>query len=284
MKIAVASGKGGTGKTTLSANLAAYIAEQQAVVLLDLDVEEPNSGLFIEGTTLYREPVFRFVPTWKAELCTLCGRCQEVCNFNAVLRMGEKIMLFPQLCHSCYACSELCPASALPMVEREAGLLIHRRQEALEFIECRLNVGEEQAVPLIKESLSFAEQRVDKDALRIFDSPPGTACPMVAAVKEADLVLLISEPTPFGLHDFRLAVETLRQLELPFAAVINRDGIGDGALAAYCDAEAIPVAGRIPNSREVAELYSAGKLVYKAVPAFKAALEDIIRYIEGARS
>lgn len=282
MKIAVASGKGGTGKTTLSTNLAAYISRKQPVVLLDLDVEEPNSGLFIEGRTLHTAPVYRSVPTWRVERCTMCGLCQDVCNFNAVLRMGEKIMLFPQLCHSCFACSELCPASALPMVKREAGVLTHRREDSLDFVECRLNVGEEQAVPLIKESLRFTEEQFDQAALRILDSPPGTACPMVAAVKEADLVLLISEPTPFGLHDFRISVETLRQLGLPFAAVINRDGIGDDALSDYCEEEGIPVAGRIPNSREVAERYSDGKLVYESVPSFRSALEDIVAYIEGA--
>lgn len=280
MKIAIASGKGGTGKTTLSTNLAAYMAETTAVVLTDLDVEEPNSGLFIQGRVCHEEAKHKMIPGWEAANCSLCGHCQEVCNFNAILKMGDRIMVFPELCHGCYACSELCPTSSLPMQPKQMGELKHFKAGSLDFVESRLLISEEQAVPLIKQTIDYVDENFPRDTIRIFDAPPGTSCPVIEATKTVDLVILVTEPTPFGLHDLKLAVETMRQLGRDFGVVLNRHGIGDDKVEAYCAAEGIELMACIPNSRKIAETYAAGRLLYPEIPAVLAAVEtiaDVIR-------
>ena len=284
MKVAIASGKGGTGKTTVSTNLATYMAESGPVVLADLDVEEPNSGLFVQGGLLRSEPKFKMIPEWNAESCSLCGQCQTVCNFNAIMKMGDAIMVFPELCHGCYACSELCPTQSLPMTPKQMGELKHVDAGGLDFVESRLLIGEEQAVPLIKQTIDDVEAMVSADTVMIFDSPPGTSCPVIEATKDADLVLLVTEPTPFGLHDLKLAVETVRQLGKRFAVVLNKDGIGDDGVVTYCAAEGIDLVARIPNSRRIAEVYSAGKLLYREIPEVRTAVEKIAAYIRGGES
>lgn len=283
MKIAIASGKGGTGKTTLSTNLASYLAENQKVVLTDLDVEEPNSGLFIhldnENQTVTTEDKFKMVPEWKEDKCTLCGICQEVCNFHAVIQLGKTIMVFPELCHGCYACSELCPVSTLPMVPKKIGELKHFRTELLDFVESRLLIGEEQAVPLISQTQGYIDEHFDDETIKIFDSPPGTSCPVIEATKDADFIILVTEPTPFGLHDLKLAVETMKQLRKDYGVVVNRNGIGNNDVFDYCEQENIPLLAKIPNDRRIAELYSKGHLVYKEVPEVRAELAKITEYL-----
>jgi len=279
MKIAIASGKGGTGKTTLSTNLAAYLSEKGKVVLCDLDVEEPNSGLFIGGDLIHREDKYKMIPQWKEDECTLCGNCQKVCNFHAVIQLGPSIMVFPELCHSCYACSELCPTSSLPMVRKKVGELVHYQDDNLHFIESRLDIGEEQAVPLIAQTNKFIEDTFSDDIVKLFDSPPGTSCPVIEATKEADFIILVTEPTPFGLHDLKLAVETMRELKKSFGVVINRYGIGSDDVISYCENENIPLLAKIPNSRKIAELYSAGSLIYKEFPEVEKQLENIHNFI-----
>lgn len=282
MKIAIASGKGGTGKTTLSVNLAAYLAATMPVLLTDLDVEEPNSGLFLEGgRIIHREDMFRMVPSWKPENCTLCGLCQEVCNFNAIIKMGDQVMVFPELCHGCFACSGLCPTDSLPMVPVKMGALTHYDLGNLSFIDSRLDIGQEQAVPLIAETHAYVRKNCSPDTLKIYDAPPGTSCPVIEAVKDVDLVLLVTEPTPFGLHDLRLAVETVRKLDKTFAVVVNRYGLGNADVESYCRSEGIDILAKLPNSRRVAELYSNGKLVFPEVPEIAGALENIAAYVLG---
>jgi MinD superfamily P-loop ATPase len=280
MKIAIASGKGGTGKTTLSTNLASYIAERKECVLADLDVEEPNSGLFIKAKLIETEDKFKMIPKWDSTACTLCGNCQTVCNFNAILKMGEMIMVFPELCHGCYACAELCPTSSLSMNQKKMGELKYYKAGNLNFIESRLIIGEEQAVPLIKQTLDFIEKRFSVDTIKILDSPPGTSCPVIEATRDADLVILVTEPTPFGLHDLKLAVETVRKLQKPFAVVINRDGIGNDGVERYCEGEKIEIIATIPNDRLIAETYSHGGLLYATIPSVKKAVESISTYID----
>ncbi|MCD6366863.1 MAG: ATP-binding protein [Bacteroidales bacterium] len=275
MKIVIASGKGGTGKTTLSTNLAAYLAETRDVVLADLDVEEPNSNLFIQGKLIIQEEKFYDIPEWKQDVCTLCDICHEVCNYNAIIRLDDKIMVFPQLCHSCYACSELCPENALPMIPHKMGELRFYQNDNLSIVESCLDIGQEQAVPLIKQTHEFVDEHFAKDTIQIFDSPPGTSCPVMEAVSPADLVILVTEPTPFGLHDLTLAVDTMRQLGKDFGVVVNRYGIGNDDVLDYCEKEKIPILVKIPNSRRIAELYSTGKLLYKELPEIKEIMEDL---------
>ena len=279
MKIAIASGKGGTGKTTLSTNLASYLAEKGEVVLIDLDVEEPNSGLFIKADLVLEEDKFKMVPEWIEDKCTLCGICQKVCNFHAVIQLGKMIMVFPELCHGCYACSELCPENALPMIPKKMGELKHFKNGNLHFVESRLDIGEEQAVPLIKQTQEYIDEHFTNDVIRIFDSPPGTSCPVIEATKDADFIILITEPTPFGLHDLKLAVDTMKELKKNFGVVVNRYGIGNDDVIHYCEDENIPLLAKIPNDRRIAELYSKGKLIYKEVPEVLKELDKIIAYI-----
>ncbi len=283
MKIAIASGKGGTGKTTLSTNLAAYISETEKIVLSDLDVEEPNSGLFIKGDSVHKEDKFKMIPVWEEDKCTLCGICQKVCNFHAVIQLGSQIMVFPELCHGCYACSELCPVEALPMVPKKMGELKEFKNGDISFIESRLIIGEEQAVPLIAQTQEYVEKNFSEDIIKLFDSPPGTSCPVIEAVKDVDFVILITEPTPFGFHDMKLAAETVKELKKDFAVVINRYGIGNNDVIDYCERENIPILAKIPNNRKIAELYSKGEIIYTHVPEMKDELEKIKNYIFNLR-
>ncbi len=279
MKIAIASGKGGTGKTTLSTNLASFLAEKFKVVLSDLDVEEPNSGLFIQSDLIHQEDKYKMIPEWVQSKCDLCGICRKVCNFNAITQILDEIMVFPELCHGCYACSELCPHDALPMKKKKMGELSHYVKGNLSFIESKLDIGEEQAVPLIAQTLDYVDKLFPEDIIKIYDSPPGTSCPVIEATKNADFIILVTEPTPFGLHDLKLAVETIKTLEKNFAIVINRFGIGDNNVEKYCESENIPIIAKIPNQRKIAELYSEGKLLYSEIPEVKRELEKICKFL-----
>jgi MinD superfamily P-loop ATPase len=282
-KLTIASGKGGTGKTTLSTNLAAYIAESKEVVLVDLDVEEPNSGLFFNGTLVHEEDNHNMTPNWDKTRCTLCGLCQDVCNFNAIIQLGESILVYPKLCHSCYACSELCPEGALPMAPTKIGKLKDYQLDKLHYVESRLNIGEEQAVSSIAKTKKYVAEKYNDVSIHIFDSPPGTSCPVMEATKDADYVILVTEPTPFGLHDMKLAVETMQTLRKPFGVVINRYGIGDDEVIHYCKTNNIEVLAKIPNSRKIAELYSRGELIYPAFPEVKSALDNILEHCQSIK-
>lgn len=280
MKIAIASGKGGTGKTLLSTNLAAYWSERQSVVLADVDVEEPNDALFIKLPQVAHEEKSKFIPSWDAALCTLCGQCQEMCNYHAIIHVGTEIMVFNELCHSCYVCSELCPAQALPMVPHKVGDLNHYKRDDFDFVESRLTIGEEQAVPLIAQTHRYMVENFTDGEVQIVDCPPGTSCPVIEATKNADFVILVTEPTPFGEHDVKLAMQTMNQMNKPFGLVINRSDMGTNNLMDYCQLNHIPVLAAIPFDRNIAESYAQGLLVYKQVSAVKSALDQIIEFLQ----
>jgi len=284
MRIAIASGKGGTGKTTLSTNLASFLAKKQSVVLVDLDVEEPNSGLFIKGEMLHKEDKYKMIPEWNQDTCSLCGQCQDVCNFHAIIKIVDTILVFPELCHSCYACSELCPTGSIPMVPQKMGELKQFVDGDLSFIESRLEIGQEQAVPLIAQTNSYVDKYYPDTDIKLYDSPPGTSCPVIEATRHADFVILITESTPFGLHDLKLAVETMKELGKKFGVVINRYGLGNDDVLHYCEENHIIVLAKINNDRHIAELYSTGQLIYDEVPQFKEALQNIEEFIMDLKS
>lgn len=279
MKLTIASGKGGTGKTTISTNLASYISEiGSKVVLADLDVEEPNSALFLKSKLKNEEVFNKMVPNWEVENCALCGECAKVCAFNAIVALPSEILTFHQLCHSCYACSELCPTNSLPMKPTRIGEIKEFECENFSFVEGRLDLGQEMAVPLIAGVMEYVQKRF-KDHLMVFDAPPGTSCPVIEASKESDFVILVTESTPFGLNDLKLAVETMRVLNQKFGVVINRHGIGDDGVEEYCLKEDIPIITKIKNDKNIAKLYSNGELIYNKIEHFKNSLEEIVSFI-----
>jgi len=251
-------------------------------LLVDLDVEEPNDMLFFTGEILDVKDQYKMIPQWDESKCTLCGICSSTCKYHAVIQLGSIILVFKELCHGCYACSELCPVQALPMIKHKMGETKTIAADNLTCIESRLNIGEEQAVPLIHKTHELVDQSFNNFPVQIFDCPPGTSCPVVAATKKADYVVLVTEPTPFGLNDLRLAVETMREIQKPLGVVINRYGIGNNEVEKYCMEQRIPILAKIPYDRKIAELYSSGKLVYDQVEGISTSLETIIKTIRDA--
>ena len=279
MDLSIASGKGGTGKTTLSVNLTHYLSQGRKIVLGDLDVEEPNSLLFMAIKLKEENSAYKMVPKWESADCTLCGECATNCNFNAIVALPSEILVFKELCHSCYACSELCPTDSLPMQREKIGTIKAYANESFNFVEGRLDLGQEMAVPLIAQTMHYIKENFPNH-LRIYDAPPGTSCPVIEAAKESDFVLLVTEPTPFGLNDLSLAVETMRVLDKKFAVVINRHGIGDSRVEEYCKKESIDIAAKFSNDKEVAKLYAKGELIYPHIEHFKQSLEELTDYLE----
>jgi len=287
VKVTIASGKGGTGKTTISTNLTSYLVSLgKDVVLADLDVEEPNASLFLDTELLQEQVANKMVPSWESENCTLCGKCADVCNFNAILHLPEEIRIFPALCHSCYACSELCPTDSLPMTPTRIGQISQFKSHVLseegkdfDLIEGRLDLGQEMAVPLISQTIKFVDENYENH-IKLLDAPPGTSCPVIEASRFSDFVILITESTPFGLNDLKLAVGTMKVLKQKYGVIINRYGIGDNGVEEYCQAESIPIITKVQNDKEVAELYSQGKLIYKEIEHFKNSLDEIVSFLE----
>ncbi|NLD74068.1 MAG: P-loop NTPase [Chloroflexi bacterium] len=285
MIIAVASGKGGTGKTTVAVSLARSLAQSEAgndVWLLDCDVEAPNAALFLAPTIEGRHSVRQWIPEVDESLCTHCGRCASVCRYNAIAVVGERVLVFPQLCHGCGSCATNCPAGAIREVPREMGIIEWGRSGALHFAHGIMHIGEAMAVPVIRDLRDVLPSEDGRRPTAILDAPPGTSCPMVAALRGADVALLVTEPTPFGLHDLRIAVDVARgELGMPVGVVINRDGVGDDGVDAYCEAEGIPILLRIPLDQRIAVAYSDGIPLDEALPEYgphlRALYEDLTR-------
>jgi len=271
MVIAIASGKGGTGKTTVAVNLAAAL--ERPVRLLDCDVEEPNCHVFLQADIETSEPVGIPNPVVDEDACTACGACAEICQYNAIVLPRDKPLVFPELCHGCGGCRLVCPEGAITEKDRQVGVVETGRAGPIAFVQGRMNLGEPMAPPIIR-----AVKRHERpEAINLLDSPPGTACPMITAVRGADVVLLVTEPTPFGLHDLRLAVETIRLLRIPFGVVVNRVGVGDDRVHRYCAEEDVPVLMEIGDDRRIAEAYSRGELVLDAAPDLR---EKFVRLFE----
>ena len=257
MIVCIASGKGGTGKTTIAANLAAVLAEKAQY--LDCDVEEPNGHLFLKPNIEHSEPVFVPVPKVDVAKCDFCRKCAEFCQFNAIAVLGKNILTFPELCHSCGGCKLICPKEAISEIPKEIGKLEKGMAGEVEFIHGHLRIGEAMAVPLIERVKK--ERKPNK--ITIIDAPPGTSCPVIAALKGSDVALLVTEPTPFGLFDLKLAVGVARILKIPLAIVVNRADLGDKKVFDYCAKEDIPILMTIPFSKDIAQTYAKGELLVK---------------------
>lgn len=270
MKYSIASGKGGTGKTTLAVNLALSLATP--VQYLDCDVEEPNGHLFLQPIFEKALPVLAKIPFVDEKRCTFCGQCSEICEFHAILPMGETVLVFPELCHACAGCWLVCPENAISPQEREIGQIKRGLSHGIEFIQGTLNIGEAMSPPVIKAVRKYE----DRDKTVIIDAPPGTSCPVIAAIEETDFTILVTEPTPFGLHDLKLAVEMVRTLGQPFGVVINRADMGDDRVIQYCAAEKIPILLEINFDRRIAEAYSRGIPLVEIYPEFKQKFRELL--------
>jgi MinD superfamily P-loop ATPase len=308
MRIVVASGKGGTGKTTVATSLA--LSAETSVRFMDCDVEAPNAALFLNPILDTRKEVGIQLPVVDEALCTYRGKCAEVCEFHAIAVIGKKILVFPELCHGCGSCTLVCPEKAISerldvMGVLESGLTA----TGMDFAQGVMNVGEPMAVPIIRELKKWNPMSLrggcssrrsnlpdDKeiasgknaprtsspqgnDMIEIRDSPPGASCPVVETMRGADFILLVTEPTPFGLHDLKQVVGITRELGIPAGVVVNRDGIGDNAVEAYCAEARLPILLRIPMERRFAEAIASGRTLVDAAPeyrpVFQALLQDI---------
>lgn len=273
MRIAVASGKGGTGKTTVAVNLA-WVASQsgRTVGYIDCDVEEPNGALFLKPRITKTTPVKVSVPCVNSQLCKGCGRCSQLCQYSAIVLIGGNVLVFPELCHSCGGCWLVCPTAAITESFRETGQVEVGEAGGICFVGGLLNIGETISPPVIR-ATKGAAPGVD---LLVVDSPPGTSCPVIEAVRGVDYVLLVTEPTPFGLHDLKLTVEMLRAIKIPFGAVINRADVGDQETEDYCAQEGIELLASIPDDRHIAETYSRGEMICDVLPEYRAVFSKIL--------
>jgi len=274
MNIAIASGKGGTGKTTIAVSLA--LSADGPVHYADCDVEEPNGHILLRPVLDQRREFALTVPEVVEAQCSGCGECREICRFNAITVFGSTAMAFTELCHSCGGCFLVCPENALTRGKRVLGLLESGRAGTIGFSQGTLRVGEAMAAPLIS---AVKEEAVRKNGLVILDAPPGTSCPLLAAVTGADYTLLVSEETPFGLHDLRLAVGVLRKLEQPFGVVLNRADLGDGKTGKWCREKNIPVHLEIPFDRKIAEGYAAGIPLVECLPELRPVFSSLLKEI-----
>lgn len=274
MIIAIASGKGGTGKTTVATNLARVAGA--GVHLVDCDVEEPNCHLFLSPETIERQPVETMIPVIDAGRCDACGLCGEICQFSAVVSLGAKPLLFPEMCHSCYGCLLVCPQDAVSAGRRRIGDLEFGRVDGIEFRGGRLRIGASQAPPLIRAVRAAAAA----PGPIIIDAPPGASCPVVESIRGADFVVLVTEPTPFGLNDLDLAVDMVRSLGHAFGVVVNRAEPGVDLIRRYCRDEDIPILLEIPHDRRIAEAYSRGELLCDALPEYAGLFRALLRDLE----
>lgn len=277
MKIAVASGKGGTGKTTVATNLA-YVAANKGkiVAYLDCDVEEPNGHIFLKPEFTNTNSVTNPVPEVNENDCINCGKCGKICQYSAIVCIGEKVVVFPELCHSCGGCTLVCPVEAIKERPVEIGKLDIGHSGNIHFVQGLLNVGQAMSSPLIRKVKDSVSNDFD---LIIMDAPPGTSCPVIESVRDCDYIILVTESTPFGLNDLKLAVEMTNALGLSFGVVINRADTGDQETRSYCQNSGIPILAEIPEDRKVAEVYSRGEIICEKLNNYESLFADLLNKI-----
>jgi len=276
MIVSVASGKGGTGKTLVATSLALSLKDRCRVQLLDCDVEEPNDHIFLRPVITGREAVCVPIPRVDEAKCTFCGKCAEVCAYHAIAVFPKNVLVFPHLCHGCGACSFFCPEKAITEEGKETGVVEFGHADGVDFVQGRLNVSEAMPTPVIRK----VKERVNHEGISIIDVSPGTSCPVVASIKGSDFCLLVTEPTPFGLNDLILAVETVKKLGVPCGVVINRASAGNGKMEEYCLKENLPILLTIPLDKEIARLYSRGVTLVEGMPQWKAHFNKLSDHIQ----
>jgi MinD superfamily P-loop ATPase len=274
MIISVASGKGGTGKTTVATSLAAVLGNRCR--LLDCDVEEPNCHIFMKPSFLMREVIGVPVPVVDPDKCSRCGKCGEVCRFSAIVQIGESVLTFPELCHGCGGCKLLCPEKAISETSRELGVVETGSAGSVEFVHGVLRVGEAMSPPLIRE----VKKRINPDKIAILDAPPGASCPVINTVSGSDFIIMVTEPTPFGLNDLSIAVEAVSQLGIPMGVVLNRADVGDRGIQSFCMERNIPLLAEIPHDRKIAEGYAGGDLLVTCAPDYIGLFLKIVHTIQ----
>lgn len=277
MNISIASGKGGTGKTTISTNLAYYLAGRNiSVKYLDCDVEEPNGHLFLKPEITKKHPAFISVPLIDENRCTGCGKCVQLCEYNALARLGKTVMVFAELCHGCGGCTLICPQNAITEHEKEIGFVETGNSGKIGFVHGRLNIGEAMSPPLIRSVLG----KMDNNFVNIIDAPPGTSCPVIASVKNTDFIVLITEPTPFGLNDLNLAIEMTREIGIPCGVLINRADEKSDTAREFCKQKNVSILAEIPDDRSIAEAYSKGEMIIDAVPQLQSVFAQLWEAIQ----
>lgn len=273
LTIAVASGKGGTGKTTVSVSLACTAADAgYKVAYLDCDVEEPNGHLFLKPKIDRRHIVGIPVPAVDQEKCIACGACGEICHYTAIICINKNVLTFDKMCHGCGGCTLVCPVGAITENARSIGVIEGGSAGKMAFYHGKLYVGEAFSPPLIKAVRSTGCD----NGLNIIDAPPGASCPVIAAIKDVDYVLLVTEPTPFGINDLDIAIDMVKELGIPHAVVVNRS-VPDYTLARdFCRDRKIKILAEIPDDRRIAEAYSRGTLPYSAVQGYRELFEELL--------
>lgn len=279
MQIAVASGKGGTGKTTIATSLALSLARLAKVRYFDCDVEAPNGHLFLNPVFSEKSDAVIRIPQIQIEKCTACGRCVEVCQFHALAKVGKNILVFPQLCHGCGSCTWNCPENAIIEIPNPIGVLEKGAGlENIEFFQGQLTISEPMPTPIIRQLKKLHSPLAD--TIDILDAPPGASCSAVETLRGVDFVLLVTEPTPFGLHDLKQMLGILSDMNLPSGLIINRDGIGDGGLDQFCKQQNLHVLLRIPFDRRIAEGTAQGKALVHLFPEYFQIFTDVFKQIQ----